>query len=87
MLNHIINVNSEKFYDFNEETKNYILDSYICYKTSDNAIKFKGCEGVIFLPAINSYQCFNCKNGYILDDKTHICRQTYSDNLLSNIDD
>ena len=86
LLYNIIDTSSSKFYEFNEETKNYILNSQIFYKTSDNAIKFKGCNGVIFLQAINSYQCFNCKNGYILDNKTHICRQIYNDNLISNID-
>ena len=78
---------SETFYKYTEETKNYILDSQICYQISDDTLKskFKGCYGVIFTPSINSYQCIKCKRGYILDNNAHICRKIYNDDILSNI--
>ena len=59
--------------EFNNEIKNNILKSKLCYNISNEEIKYEGCNGIIYDNKTGSYQCIVCKYGYILDKLNHIC--------------
>ena len=59
-------------------SKNMIENMSLCYNipSEDNLlIQYDGCEKVIYHPKKNEYQCFECKDQYIMDYEKHICHK------------
>ena len=70
------------------DTKNIMENIPLCYKIpseDDLIIQFVGCEKVIYLQKKNVYQCFECKDQYIMEYEKHICHKiTGNDKNINN---
>ena len=66
----------------NEDLKNYLSKNYICLDILEEKIRnqFNFCEKVLYNPITKKFQCFECKEDYILDSKRNICIFDYENN-------
>ena len=70
--------------DTKEETKNFLLESYLCLNNLDEDIKnrYGHCSSVLYIPSNKSYICLLCYSPYILNPENNNC---YNNNSTSDI--
>ena len=70
---------------FNNQIKNVILNSLLCYNISNEEMKYKfeGCREVFYNNKTKKYQCIECNNDYFFDNINHICHRIDYRNKIS----
>ena len=71
-LNNMVDI-LNNFDMLTDNSKNLVENMSLCY--NNLTFQVDGCQKVIYVPKKQEYQCFECKDQYIMDYEKHICHK------------